>query len=90
MEDHEVMTNVDDLPKEGETKRETFVRLTNYRLRKTIKRIRQIGNLSNKSNYDYTEADIDFIRTALLLEVEQMLGRFNPQAVDESFPELEG
>lgn len=85
----EGLVNVDDMPRENETKRETFVRLLNYRLEKTSRRIRQIGNLSVKSNYDYTEADVEFIRNALLLELDDMLARFSQNNTEKSFAKLE-
>lgn len=41
-----------------ESKREKFVRLAEARTNKIIDMIRLLGNCSNKSNYDYTDADI--------------------------------
>ena len=38
--------------------RENFVRLAEARTRKTLKDIRLIGNLSNRSNYNFSEEDI--------------------------------
>jgi hypothetical protein len=45
--------------------REKFVRLANKRVSNALKAIQLIGNLSNRSNYDYTEADIQKIFKAL-------------------------
>jgi hypothetical protein len=85
----EGMVSVDDMPMDNETKRETFVRLLNYRLEKASRRIRQIGNLSVKSNYDYTEDDVEFIRAALMTELDDMLGRFNQNNGEKTFAKLE-
>lgn len=48
--------------------REKFVRLANKRVANAIKCIRLIGNLSNRSNYDYTDEDIQKIFRALQQE----------------------
>ena len=39
-------------------KREKFIELANKRVNKAINAVRLVGNLSNKSNYDYTSDDI--------------------------------
>lgn len=85
----EGMTAVDDMAPENETKREAFVRLLNYRLEKASRRIRQIGNLSAKSNYDYTEDDVEFLRAALMTEIEDMLARFSQSNNEKTFAKLE-
>ena len=48
-----------------EADREKFVELANRRVSKTLHSIQLIGNLSNRSNYDYTEEDITKIFNAL-------------------------
>lgn len=45
--------------------REKFVRLANKRVSNALKSIQLIGNLSNRSNYDYTEEDVQKIFRAL-------------------------
>ena len=54
-----------------ETKREKFVRLAEARTNKIIDMIRLLGNCSNKSNYDYTDADIQKIFTAIDKEIKK-------------------
>jgi hypothetical protein len=49
--------------------RERFVHLAQARTRKTIKDLRLIGNLSNRSNYSYDERDIAKIFKAIEDEV---------------------
>ena len=53
-----------------ETKRQKFLRLANARTNKIIETIRLLSNLSNKSNYDYDELDIDKIFKAIDKEVK--------------------
>jgi hypothetical protein len=53
-------------------KRERFVRLAEGRTVNAIKAIRVISKLGNKSHYDYDEADVKKIASALSREVEAM------------------
>ena len=57
-------------------RRKKFVELTNARMSKIIKQIRQIQNLSNKHAYEYTDADVKTIITTLNGLVEQTDLRF--------------
>lgn len=59
-----------------EEDREKFVRLANKRVNSAIKSIQLIGNLSNKSNYYYSESDVDAIFTALNREIKECRDRF--------------
>ena len=56
--------------------REKFVRLANRRVNAAIKAIHLVGNLSNRSNYDYTEDDVRKIFAALNRELRQCRKRF--------------
>lgn len=49
--------------------REKFVRLATKRVSTALKAIQLIGNLSNRSNYDYTEEDVQKILKALQEEL---------------------
>lgn len=57
--------------------REAFVRLANARVNKALESIRLIGNLSNRSNYSYTEEDADRIINALRTAVTDCKRRFD-------------
>ena len=59
-----------------ETDREKFLRLAGKRVPAAIKAIRLIGNLSNKSNYDYTETDVRKIVNALQEELYDCKKKF--------------
>lgn len=48
-----------------EKDREKFIKLASARVSKALKDIQLIGNLSNRSNYDYTDEDITKIFKAL-------------------------
>ena len=56
--------------------REKFVRLANQRVSKAIKAIQLVGNLSNRSNYDYSQADAGKITKALQDELNACKKRF--------------
>jgi len=59
-----------------ESDRDKFVKLAEARVNKTLKDIQLIGNLSNRSNYDYTEADVEMIFKALSQEIAACKKRF--------------
>jgi len=56
--------------------REKFVDLAEKRVTRAIKDIRLIGNLSNRSNYSYTDEDVKKIVRALESELANMKKRF--------------
>jgi len=56
--------------------REKFVRLATKRVSKALKAIQLIGNLSNKSNYDYTDEDVQKIFRALQEELSACRKKF--------------
>ena len=59
------------------SKREKFVELASSRTRTAIKAIRIIGKLGNKNAYDYSEADVKKIASALTKEIEAMKTRMS-------------
>lgn len=56
--------------------RDKFIKLANARVNKTIKDFELIGNLANKSNYDYTNEDVVQIFQALTQALQQCQQRF--------------
>jgi ABC-type Fe3+-hydroxamate transport system substrate-binding protein len=56
--------------------RENFVRLAEARTNKALKMLSIIGNLSNKSNYQYDKKDVEKIFNALQSELERNRKRF--------------
>lgn len=63
--------------------REKFVKLAEKRVIRAIKDIRLIGNLSNKSNYSYTEGDVRQIIRALDREIKNLKQRFANHGASE-------
>ena len=57
--------------------RDRFVELANKRVTRALKGIQLIGNLSNRSNYDYTEEDVAKIMRALQNEMSACKKRFD-------------
>lgn len=60
---------------QASSKRAKFVELAGRRTVNAIKAIRVIGKLGNKSAYDYTEADVKKIASALSKEIEALRAR---------------
>lgn len=57
-------------------KRHKFVRLADKRVNRAIKDLRLIGNLSNRSAYEYSDKDVKLIVQALQREVDAIRSRF--------------
>lgn len=69
-----------------ETKRDKFVRLAEARTNKIIDMIRLLSNCSNKSNYDYTEADVQKIFSTIEKELKNAKIKFSvSENEDEKF-----
>ena len=62
--------------------RERFVRLANQRVNRALKTIRLIGNLSTRSNYSYTNEDVEKIFRVLNTEIRAARTRFAEGAKD--------
>jgi len=57
------------------SKRQKFVELAERRTRTAIKAIRVIAKLGNRSAYEYDEADVKKIASALSKEIEALRAR---------------
>jgi hypothetical protein len=60
-------------------KRDNFIRLAEGRVTRAIDSIRVIGNLSNRSNYEYTTEDSKRIIDALQSEINALKVQFKPK-----------
>ncbi len=60
---------------EANDRRARFVRLAESRTAKAMKAIRVIGNLGNRSQYEFDERDVKKIIAALNAEVDQLKSR---------------
>lgn len=61
-------------------KRQKFVELAEARVNKALKDIQLIGNLSNRSAYEFSEADIRKIFGALQKGLEGSKARFSKES----------
>ena len=66
-----------------ETKRDKFKRLAENRVNATIKEISLIGNLANKSNYEYSKEDVDKIIKTLKKSVSDLESKFTTKNKSE-------
>ena len=60
-----------------------FVELAEKRVKRALKDIKLIGNLSKRSNYKYTDEDVKKIIKALRQSVEDIKARFERRGDDE-------
>lgn len=58
-------------------KRDKFVKLAEARVSKALKELQLIGNLSNRSAYDYNEEDVKQIFRALQKALDAAKSRFS-------------
>ena len=61
-------------------KRSKFVELAQARVNRAIKDVRLIGNLANRSAYDYSEEDVRKVFRALQKELDAAKARFTGDA----------
>ncbi len=66
-----------------ETKRDRFVRIVENRTNKIIDMLRLLGNCANKSNYDYTEADVQKIFNTLDKELKAAKMKYTSVGTEE-------
>lgn len=57
--------NSDSKNKTSNDKRENFLRLAEARMEKALKSISLLGNLANKSSYEYTDEEVEMMFSAL-------------------------
>ena len=68
-----------------ESKRERFVRLAEARTNKIIDMLRLLGNCSNRANYDYSDADVQKIFSAIEKELKLTKTKFSINDTDDKF-----
>ncbi len=67
----------------NKNKNNNFKRLANSRVNKAIVMLKLIGNLSNKSHYDYSDSDIKTIISVLEKEIRSIKERFKNSSADK-------
>lgn len=63
--------------------RDKFVELAEKRVSRTLRDIKLVGNLSNRSNYSYTDEDSKKIYNALKRALDEMKARFDSNGSDK-------
>ena len=71
-------------PENKESKRDKFVRVVESLTNKIVHMIKLLKNCSNKNTYEYTDADIDKIFTALEQELKETKKAFQTVNVKAS------
>ena len=69
----------------SEIKYEKFCRLAENRMNNVLKQLELLGNLSNKSSYEYTKEDVDKILKALKNAVSNIEHSFKADAKGKKF-----
>ena len=64
------------MQKTNETREERFQRLAEQRVNSILDKLRLLGQLSNKSNYDYTDTQVDIIFKAIQKELNATKTKF--------------
>ena len=64
-----------------EDKHERFLRLAESRTNTVIQKIHLIGNLANRSNYDYNENEVSEIFKAIELEIQRTKKMFEVEFI---------
>jgi hypothetical protein len=75
--------------KTREKDRQKFIDLANKRVSRALQTIQLIGNLSNRSNYDYSQDDVAKIMKALTDEISACRKKFEIAIKKQSKPEFE-
>lgn len=60
----------------AETRNERFKRLATYRTNRVLEKLRILGNLSNKANYDYSKEEVNKIFNAIESQIKLIKSRF--------------
>ena len=59
-----------------QTREERFKRLAEKRVNTILDKLRLLGQLSNRSNYEYTDAQVDAIFRAIQMDVNATKSKF--------------
>lgn len=65
-----------DTDKKEQTREQRFRRLAEQRVNAVLDKLRLLGQLSNRSNYEYTDADVEAIFKAIQKDVNAAKARF--------------
>jgi hypothetical protein len=62
--------------------REKFIELAEKRVTRTLKDIKLVGNLANRSNYSYTPEDAEKIVRVLRKAVDELKTKFDHKGIE--------
>ena len=68
-----------------ETPQERFKRLAEKRTNEVLRKLRILGNCSNRQAYSYTRADVDKIFSAIERKAREIKAKFNQAEDEEEF-----
>ena len=71
------------MPNGNETKGQRFQRLAEQRVNGILDKLRVLSQLSNRSNYDYTDAQVDAIFKAIQKEINSTKSKFRNGVDDQ-------
>lgn len=68
-----------------EDRAQRFKRIATYRTNEVLEKLRLLGNLSNRANYDYTEDEIDKIFYAVESQIKVIKAKFSSSKRKKEF-----
>lgn len=71
------------MSKENESKRDRFVRLAENRTNKILNMIQLLGNCANTSIYEYSDADVEKIFTAIESSLKDARRKFTKNETEK-------
>lgn len=71
------------MSKENESKRDRFVRLAENRTNKILNMIQLLGNCANTSIYEYSDADVEKIFTAIESSLKDARKKFTKSETEK-------
>lgn len=79
------IVGVEPMADNEETKAQAFVRLGNPRVNAVLEKLRILGNLSSRSQYDYTPEQVDRVFARIRDEVDAVEQKFRGKQDKEEF-----
>lgn len=64
---------------ENESKADKFIRLGEYRVNKVMDAVERLEHLANRSNYEYTEEQVEAMFSIMETKLAEVKGRFAPK-----------
>lgn len=64
---------------ENESKADKFIRLGEYRVNKVMDAVARLEHLANRSNYEYTEGQVEAMFSIMETKLAEVKGRFAPK-----------